>query len=269
MLDHFAAQLHPEKVQGHDVLIVPAPAKVPPQLIAAAKEADLRILYSALIDDSAPAALADLGAAYLRTETNTRAAYLSTADKALFPAFPDRDWVILDREFGVFDAPAGGLELVHAAMFGPPERCFGHVKGAEKGYIASADGKTAAFTFRIGQLYRDYGYADHKYIALDVLRALAPSAFALLDTDAPACVEIFLNTLPDGRTFLQLCNLSGFNGVTMEKHLPIHDVHLTLPAEYKRVTALDGQPAPKLLCADGKTELSFAPLGLYQAYVLE
>ena len=268
-LDHFAAELHPEKVAGHDVLIVPAPAKVPAALIASAKEQGLRILYSALIDDSAPDALANLGAVYVRTEKNTRAAYLSVADKDRFPAFPDRDWVILDREFGVFDAPAGGLELVHAAMFGPPERCFGHVKGEEMGYIESADGKTAAFTFRIAQLYRDYGYADHKYIALDALRALAPSALAPLSTNAPACVEIFLNTLPDGRTFLQLCNLSGFNGVTMEKHLPIHDVTVTLPADYAKVTALDGLPAPQLVCENGQTKLAFAPLNLYQAYVLE
>ena len=82
-------------------------------------------------------------------------------------------------------------------------------------------------------------------------------------------MEIFLNTLPDGRTFLQLTNLSGFNGVTMEQHLPIHGVTVTLPAAFTRVTALDGLPVPQLTCDNGQTTLSFAPLALYQAYVLE
>lgn len=268
-LDHFAAQAHPDKTMGHDVLIVPAPQKVPKELIRSARQNGLCVLYSALVDDSASEAVSELDAEYLYTQTNTRASYVSTADKERFPSFPERDWVLVDREFGVFRAQNGGLNLVHAAMFGPPERCFGHQLGEEKGLLFSPDGMTAAFTFRIGQLYRDYGYADHKQIALDVLRAFVPSAFAVLDTNAPSCVEIFLQTLPDGRTLLQLINLSGFNGVTMEKCIPIHDVQVTLPMAVNGVTPVDSAPAPQWQVRDGNTQLHLPPLGRYQAYVLE
>ena len=48
------------------------------------------------------------------------------------------------------------------------------------------------------------------------LRALSPEAF-VLETNAPAAAELFLHTLPDGRTLLQLINLTGWNGMTMER----------------------------------------------------
>ncbi len=267
-IEDAAARKHPEKAAGHDLIIVPNPKKAPEALLDAAHAAGARILFSALTDGGAPYTMRRMRIAHLKTVEKTRAAYLSTRDKSLFPSFPDRDWVILDLPFGVFTGAKGGLELVHSAMFGPPERCFGHVVGEERGLLLSADGTCAALTFRLGQLFRDYGYADHKAIALDVLRAFAPQVFTLR-TDAPSCVEIFEHALPDGRTLLQLINLSGFNGMTMEAPLAIADVTVTLPAPYTRAQSLTAAPAPQLERAqDGGTRLRFAPLERYQAFVL-
>ena len=176
--------------------------------------------------------------------------------------------MILDREFGVFSGAQGALPLVHSAMFGPPERCFGHETGEERGLLRSADGTSAAFAFRLGRLYRDYGYADHRLLALDALRDLAPEAF-LLRTNAPTCVEVFWNGLPDGRMFLQLLNLSGFNGVTVEPCIPVPNVEVCLPCAVTGVHPLEGAPQPAIEAGGAQTRLRFASLARYQAFVLD
>ena len=268
VLDHPAAVEKPERAAGYDAVIVPDPVRAPAEMLRIARESGARLLFSGLTDGRAAAALALLGAQHVRTLTGTRACYLSVADKAQFPSFPERDWVILDGPFGVFDGVEGGLNLVHSARFGPPERCYGHVVGQECGLLRSADGTCAAFTFGLGKLYHDLGYADHRQIALDVLRSLAPNAFAL-EVEAPSCVEVFWNALPQGGTLLQLINLSGFSGTTVDPCVPVHGVQVTLPRAVRRVRPLDDAPQPELSAQDGRTRLRFGPLDRYQAFVLE
>ena len=267
VLDHVAAEDHPERASGYDVLIVPDPVKAPAAMLDAARAAGGKLLFSALTDGRAEKALALLGASCEGTLERTRAAYLSTADKTLFASFPERDWVILDREFGLLSGGKGALPLVQPAMFGPPERCFGHVQSSWPGLVFSADGKSAGFAFRIGRLFHDDGYADHRDIAVDALRALSPEAF-VLETNAPAAAELFLHTLPDGRTLLQLINLTGWNGMTMEKALPLSDIRISLPGEFDRVSSLDGAALPQLSHKDGRTELLLNAERLYQGYLL-
>lgn len=265
VLDHAAAQVKPQLAANHALLIVPDPVKAPACMLDAAQESGSRILFSALVDEKAAGVLQRMGLSHVSTIENTRAAYLSTADKRLFASFPDRDWVILDREFGVFGGGAkAALPLVHPAMFGPPERCFGHEMGSEEGLVFGGDGKLAAFTFRLGQLYRDLGYSDHKHIAVDAMRAFAPDVFTL-GTNAPSCIEVFDSLLPDGRTLLQLINVSGFNGVTMEDCIPVSGVEMELPGAFSKVLPLGDVPAPQLC----QNKLCFAPLKRYQAFVLE
>jgi hypothetical protein len=135
------------------------------------------------------------------------------------------------------------------------------------GIIHYQDGAGKAFYYpwSIGELYYKHGYEDHKLVLTDVLDGMlsaelsgrlgvAPGATlseklgtnkllnvalsgglnedALLGpslvTDAPLSVEMFLHELPDGSTILQLINLSGFNGVTYHKPLPIRDIHVKL-----------------------------------------
>lgn len=107
VLDHVAAEDHPERASGYDVLIVPDPVKAPAAMLDAARATGGKLLFSALTDGRAEKALALLGACCEGTLERTRAAYLSTADKALFASFPDRDWVILDREFGLLSGGKG------------------------------------------------------------------------------------------------------------------------------------------------------------------
>lgn len=258
VLDSAAYEIHPEKILNHDIVLLPGLSGVPEGLITYVKTHGGKVLITgftgkeAALSDNFPQkkvfleALSVLNADYIRTIENTRAAYLNVSDKTLFSSFPDRNWVITDRAFGVCSSEQAALPLVHAAMFGPPERCFGHEEETERGLLFSEDRTAAAFTMDIGSLFYDYGYADHRDIFADVLCMLSPES-EILTTNAPSCVEIFLHRLPDGRQLLQLLNLSGFNGMTVEEPHEIHGVSVTV----------------------GGRQVDFEPLGLYQYKVLD
>ena len=234
VLDAPAYKERPEKALGHEILILPGLSGVPSDILTLTQKSGQKVLISAFTGEelqnapeaSSPA-LSLLQATYIKTLKNTRAAYLSVKDRAVFPSFSDRDWVILDREFGVFSSPEGSLPLIESAMFGPPERCFGHRESEWKGFLLSPDGRAGAFTFPLGALFYDYGYGDHRDIAGDALRFMAPE-IDILTTNAPPAVEIFLHTLPDGRKFLQLLNLSGTDGMTVDEPLPIYDIRVNI-----------------------------------------
>lgn len=82
----------------------------------------------------------------------------------------------------------------------------------------------------------------------------------MLRTNAPTCVEVFWNGLPDGRMFLQLLNLSGFNGVTVEPCIPVPNVEICLPCAVTGVHPLEGAPQPAVEAGGAQTRLRFAPL---------
>ena len=278
VIDHPAVLEKPEKIGYHQLLIVPDGKKAPQEMIGLAKKRGTRILYTNLTDSNFPASVYDdLGVTYAGTIADTRAGYLSVQDKARFQSFADRDWVIADKQFGLFERkeaqePVFALPLISPAMFGPPERCFGHVETEHPGFIENRKAGVSAFTFPLGFLYQAYGYTDHREILKDVLTELVPDAFGV-QCDLPASVEFFVNRLPDGRTMLQFLNWSGYTASGMDHFIPVHDASVLLPGTFSKVERLTGYEEEAdnavLETEKGQTRIKLPVLGLYAAFVLE
>ncbi|TBL75153.1 alpha-amylase family protein [Paenibacillus thalictri] len=166
-------------------------------------------------------------------DTKMRAAYLKTDDKTIFNRFPERDWVILDGtyQYAQFAGAAGNpLPLVSASTFGPPERALGHTV---MGYAGAAirengRGKAVYMPWQPGELYHQFGYADHKHVLLDLLDHALEGQPYKVETNAPQNVELFFNRLDDETYILHLLNLSGFNGVTYFEPVPVYNISVTL-----------------------------------------
>lgn len=116
-----------------------------------------------------------------------------------------------------------------------PAEGSGAVRAGTAGAIPNASpaavstGNTLYIPWQPGKLYYCYGYEDHKRILLELLAQLnAPSPLSPVSTDAPPAVELFVNQTPDGNVLVQLLNLSGFNGVTYRKPLPVGPIRITV-----------------------------------------
>lgn len=164
----------------------------------------------------------------------TLSSYLDVSDKALFRRFPGRDRIILEGRFGVMelDGPASGrLPWLTPAVFGPPERAHGHRDSGHPGAAVcdTGNGTCAYLPWNPGELYYQYGYEDHKHVLLDLLDELTGGDY-ILESGVPSQVELCLNRL-GGRTYLlHAVNLTGFNGITYHKAIPMHEPCITLRA---------------------------------------
>ncbi|MBM7570091.1 alpha-amylase family protein [Aquibacillus albus] len=162
------------------------------------------------------------------------AAYLKTEDKEVFKSFMERDWVVLDGAFCrvKFGSKAyKNLPLVKPALFGPPERAFGHEMSQDSfglGIVSNDQQKSIYLPWHPGKLYYNLGFDDNKRIIIDLLDNVVDYQ-SMLRTNAPQSVEVFLNQLDDDTYILHLLNLSGFNGVSYYEPIPVHEVQVHLP----------------------------------------
>lgn len=216
-----------------------------------------------------------LGIRLRETQTDTRASYFSAEgekEQTMFPEIAERGWVLLDRAFGVIDAPGWEklLPQVEKAWFGPPERCFGHKRTETGGVLRSPDGKTVLVPWQIGALYRRLGYEDYRYILAGLVKSLCPEA-SLFPVQAPDCAEIFWNKTGKG-LLLQVINLSGFDGMTFSPPLAV-PVRVQLPgsALQARLLTPEGTKQSTVVLREGvqSTELELTCTGRYAAVLLE
>lgn len=183
--------------------------------------------------------------------TPIRSTYMATEPKEVFKSFPLRDWVYLDMDayrMELKDA-RGVLPLIGYAPYGPPERAYGHKRTGD--YMAAIkDGKNIYLPWAIGALYYTQGYEDFKQIFTDLVQSVCPLELPFV-TDAPGCAEIIYRQAGENTCLLQFINLSGYNGKTMVKPLPLESIHVTLPGKTPKkveLLTLDGleeQPLPQ------------------------
>lgn len=186
-----------------------------------------------------------------------RSTYVATEPKTVFTSFPTRDWVFLDKEAYrvTLEDARGVLPLIGYAPYGPPERAYGHKRTGD--YMAAVKNeKNIYLPWQIGTLYETQGYEDFKQIFLDLLQNIRPLEVPF-KTDAPACAEMIYRQIDENDCLLQIINLSGYNGKTMFKPLPLENIHVVLPGKQpKKVElltqeGLEEQPLPE----DGKLTL--------------
>lgn len=249
--------------------------------LARLQQAGLHLLAtgSALFQDKT--SLQELfGAAFTGAAIDEPAAYLDVSDSAQFPSLRERDWIIAPRRFEFMDWEQEadlGMPFVSPALFGPPERSYGHQPSGRHGLatVRRGAGSGTYYPWQPGTLYLSHGFEDHKHAVTDVLLnrlSLAPR----LRTGAPTCVELFLHRLPDGNVLLQLINLSGFNGTTFMKPLPLSGLAIELadlPLPLKAELLSSGQT---IACTEAEADRSTGPLvaltvnlpGTYEAVLL-
>jgi len=162
------------------------------------------------------------------------AAYLKTEDKDVFTSLLERDWILVDGSFCKVKFGSRSyknLPLVKPALFGPPERAFGHTLSDEYyglGVVANEQQTSIYLPWHPGKLYYNHGFDDNKRIVSDVLHRFVDNT-QQVKTNAPQSVELFFNKLDEETYILHLLNLSGFNGVTYSEPIPVHDVSVNLP----------------------------------------
>lgn len=237
------------------------------------------------------------GASALMEKHAVRGGYFETSPKEIFRSFPEQDWVYEDRRrwvpVGETDTTGSEAErtdktayssilpYVKEAPYGPPERCYGHVLTEEPGVVCAEQG--AAILFEIGALYFRQGYDAFRKVFMDVLKhctALRRAAdekecrketewssdLAPFTTNAHRSVEVITNRLDDDAYELELINLSGFDGVTVEDPVVQRAVSFVFDEAVDRVEEM----TPEGLKTVKYEENGFTvpELGLHRAYVV-
>lgn len=170
--------------------------------------------------------------------TPIRSTYIATEPKEIFRSFPLRGWVYLDMDAYriALEGAKGELPLIGYAPYGPPERAHGHRRTGD--YMAAVlDGKNLYLPWMVGTLYYSQGYEDFKDVFLDLLRSVRPLEL-LFQTDAPSCAEMVYRQVDEHTCLMQIINLSGYNGKTMVKPLPLENIHVTLNGKQPRKVEL-------------------------------
>lgn len=161
--------------------------------------------------------------------TDVRGTYLKTEPKSLFDDFEKKQWVFLDgpyRDAECLEGAKGVLPRVKKAMFGPPERCFGH-EDTENSMAVISGEKNVYIPWNIASLYYRYGYDEFKRLYLDLMKSVRPIPREI-ETNAPEMVEIFFAACAPSVYMLQMINMTGFNGMSFFQPLELQNIEIRL-----------------------------------------
>ena len=230
----------PSLAERFDLVIWPDIRQASSKAIAAVKAQGKKVMVinanTVLKEDVAAA----LGVQIAAVESDNAGAYVYAKEKEIFTHFPRKDWIFMTQDIG-FAADTDFTQLmpyVARGEFGPAERAYG-TKVTDKGSVlVSPDERTMVLPWAVTALYQKYGYADHKYVIADLIDRYAPET-RVIKTNAHPCVELFWDANRDG-LLLQAVNLSGFNGMTVEKPLPIYDIDVEIPVRAQSLQDLHG-----------------------------
>ncbi len=259
-----------EKLGRYRVVMIPDISCITDEHWDALKVADITVVVTGASDESDLEKLASIDLKNIGIINNTRSAYLLTREKAIFTSFTERDWVFIDGAFAcVATEGTKLLPLVSPANYGPPERCFGHEILDHPGAVVSRDRHYICLPWHPGALYYQHGFEDHKWILTNLLDYYCRE-WRFYRTNAPNCVEIFFDRCGQEQYLLQLINLSGFNGTTVAKQIPIHDLTLEIPLAKQpiKLSSLTNNNPPPWSYQNGVIKIALGPLEQYEAVVI-
>lgn len=186
------------------------------------QQAKGKIIATGLSFENDVTTLKEIFGIALGEEESTRGGYLLTEPKEIFRDFQLRNWVYLDKKFRKIQPLSEGegyLPQILPSMYGPPERCFGHAY-TDNCSIFIRDNKAAYFSWMPGNLYESHGYEDFKKIVISICKNKFHIK-SVFETDAPECIEIFMDRCGEKEYLLQIMNYSGCNGNVFRKPLPV------------------------------------------------
>lgn len=217
-----------EEFDEYDFILLPKVGRLGEPVKKALARTKARIIASGRSLDRDPQALEELFGVRLAGEvTDVRGTYFLPEPREYFPDFPEKKWILLDGAYDrieLFRGSIGMLPKVEKAMFGPPERCYGHVKTDHPMAAVSRKGNIF-LPWNIGDLYYRLGYDEFSRTFLDLMNMAVPVERDLV-TNAPAMVELFLNACGENTYMLQAINMTGFNGTTFFEPLEVRDIRV-------------------------------------------
>ena len=203
------------------------------------------------------------GATIVNSNYDGTGNYLEVNNRAIFKRLRQQKLLLWKFNIGQYDlskADSKFFPILTSGRPGPPEIIGGH---EPSGYYAVGikqfgAAKNVIITGNLGKLYYLHGYQQHKNILLDAVEHLYPEVGDLLQTNAPARVEVipqnYIKNTPSNinRTqaegmLLHLVNLTGFSGNTYFDPLPVTKISFQVRTGFKPskiFTLTDNRPVP-------------------------
>lgn len=230
------AEAEPSLLERYTTVLVPELGEVLPEALAAAESASkkLVLLGSGEMDGEMQKRL---GLCRTGEITENRSAYLQVEPSNGLEPLEGRGWILLDGSFARYTGWPGTLPRVERAWFGPPERCFGHRLTEDRGLLRSPGGH-ALLPWDLGGLYHRLGYSEYREMLGLVLSEVSPETLQI-GGNLPPQVEAFWDRSGDG-FLLQLLNLTGHHGVTVEEPVSLSGLWAELPGRLEVDRVLTG-----------------------------
>lgn len=255
----------PALLEPYTTVLAPALGEVLPGALEQAERSGKKLFL--LGSGELPGALQEkLGLRRLDVAADNRAAYLQVEKDRGLGALEGRGWILLDGPFAQYEGWPGTLPRVEKAWFGPPERCYGHRLTESLGLLLSPEGH-ALLPWHLGRLYHRLGYPEYREILGLALRNVSPEALLLEAGGLPPQVEVFWDKAGDGY-LLQLLNLTGHHGVTVEEPVALDGLWVELPEGLAIDRALTGG-AFTAEAVNGRTRVSLDRLEDFAAVLLK
>ena len=264
------------------------PLSVQPYLIrqASANGTHLLATNRTLFDD--PAALLELfGAKIVNKDHDGSGFYLRPDNKTIFKRLQRQQMVFWKFNLGRYDLKAADsvyLPILTKGRPGPPEIIGGHEPTGfyAMGLKKHPRSKGVILPVNLGKLYYLHGYEQHKNILLDAIDHVFPGAGDLVQTNAPARVEVILQrytrNMPQNLTqktsdglIVHLVNLTGFSGNTYFAPLPVRDLFFRVKCDFKpsRAFSMVGEKSVPFTWKAGFLEFTLPILHDFDGIVID
>lgn len=152
--------------------------------------------------------------------------------------------------------------ILPQAPYGPPEKCYGHVVGADPGAVvlASGQGTVTQIPWSVGRTYHEFGTTSVRDYFLGVLGEKLDTT---ITADLPEPVEMIVGRTSAG-TMIHLLNQSGARRKSFGPHIPVTGCRIKIRHGAGSPTLLKSKSGAKI-SQDGEfLIIDLPPLELFE-----